>query len=95
MDWKAIVKELGDDLTERLQYLVEGAEEDIKAYGLEIAESMVIAVRSGRKDLQDELGDQLIMLAEIHRIEISREIEAWLMAASKTAVKIGLAALVA
>lgn len=91
MDWKAIVKALGDDMSDRLQYLVDGAEEDIQEYGMAIAESMIIAVRSGRKDLQDELGDQLSLLAETYRVTLSREVEVMLIGAAKTAVNIGLA----
>ena len=71
LDWKIIREELSSVISESLYELVEGAEEDLKAYGVEIANSLIISMRTGRADLRRELQDQCVMLAEIHRIRLN------------------------
>jgi len=93
MDWKKVVDALGDVLSKRLSALVEGAEDDLRAYGKDIAKGIIVALRSGRQDLRDELKDQAIMLGEIHRIRVSNEAVAMLDLAGDIALKIGVAAI--
>ena len=71
MNWKIIREELGSIVSESLYELVEGAEEDLRKYGMEIARGMIVALRTGRNDLRRELQDQVVMLGEIHRIKIN------------------------
>ncbi len=52
LNWKIIREELSGVISDSLYELVEGAEEDLKAYGVEIANSLIIAMRTGRADLQ-------------------------------------------
>lgn len=74
MDWKKMVEVLGTQVAERLQGLVEGAEEDLRSYGLAIAKDLIVAVRTGNKTkLLKELYDQAQLLAEVHRIRMSNE----------------------
>lgn len=93
IDWKGIMDEIGELASERLEYLVDSSKEDLKAYGKEIAKSMVIALRSGRQDLRDELLDQIEMLAEIHRIELNREAKAFMKDVLEISMRIGKAAI--
>ena len=71
LNWKIIREELSGVIEDSLAELVEGAEEDLKSYGVEIANSLIIAMRTGRADLRRELQDQFVMLAEIHRIRLN------------------------
>ncbi len=93
IDWKKVVEELGSVLSDRLSGLVEGAAEDLEAYGKDIAKGIIVALRSGRTDLIDELRDQAIMLAEIHRIKVSNEALDMLDLAGNIALKVGVAAI--
>ena len=71
LNWKIIREELSGVIEDSLAELVEGAEEDLKSYGVEIANNLIIAMRTGRADLRRELQDQFVMLAEIHRIRLN------------------------
>ncbi len=93
MDWKLMKMELGALISESIVELVEGAEEDLKTYGLEIANNMIVAIRLGREDLRRELQDQLVMLGEIHRIKVSNAGEAVLNRVIDIGMRIGKAAL--
>jgi hypothetical protein len=93
LNWTLIRKEIGDILSESLADLVEGAEEDLKSYGAEIANNMIVAIRTGRKDLQRELQDQFVMLGEIHRIRLTNEAEVVLGRVIDIGMRIGRAAL--
>ena len=93
MDWKLLKTELGDIISESLTGLVEGAEEDLKSYGLEIARSMVVAIRTGRADLRRELQDQAVMLGEIHRIRFNNEAQSVLNKVMDIGMRIGATAL--
>ena len=97
IDWKKVVEELGSVLSDRLSGLVDAAEDDaegdLQAYGKDIAKGIIVALRSGRKDLRDELKDQAIMLGEIHRIKLSNEALDMLDLAGDIALKVGVAAI--
>lgn len=93
MNWTIIKGELGDIISESLTELVEGAEEDLKAYSIEIARGMIVAMRTGRADLRRELQDQVVMLGEIHRIRLSNEAEALLNKTIDIGMRLGVAAL--
>ena len=93
IDWKKVVEELGGVLSERLEDLGEGAAEDLQAYGKDIAKGIIVALRSGRTDLIDELRDQAIILAEIHRIKLNNDALDMLERAGDIAWKIGGAAI--
>jgi len=93
MDWKLLKTELGNILSESLAELVEGAEEDLKAYGLEIARSMVVAIRTGRADLRRELQEQAVMLGEVHRIRFNNEARVVLDKIMDIGMRIGATAL--
>lgn len=93
MDWKVIREELGDIISESLTELVEGAEADLKAYGAEIARGMIVAIRTGRNDLRQELQDQVVMLGEVHRIRVSNEAKVVLDKVFDIGMRLGVAAL--
>jgi hypothetical protein len=93
MDWKVIREELGDIISESLTELVEGAEADLKAYGVEIARGMIVAIRTGRNDLRRELQDQAVMLGEVHRIRVSNEAKVVLDKVIDIGMRLGVAAL--
>ncbi len=95
IDWKAIVDEIGDLASERLEYLVDSGKDDLKAYGKDIAKSLVVAIRSGSQDLQDEIYEQVEMLAEIHRIELNREAKQFLQDVLEVGLRVGKVALAA
>lgn len=92
MNWKLVREELSGVISDSLVELVEGAEEDLKTYGVEIANGMIIAMRLGRADLRAELKDQVGMLAEIHRIRLSNEAEVMLNKIIDIGMRIGRAA---
>jgi len=75
---------IGDILKTTLADIVDGAEEDLKTFGKDIAKDIVAAAKLGRRDLLDELQDQLVVIAEINRIRIHNEP----MAAAKKALQV-------
>lgn len=93
IDWKAVVDEIGELASDRLEYFIDSSKADLKAYGKDIAKSMIIALRSGRKDLRDELLEQIEMIAEIHRIELNREAKAFMTDLLEVGMRIGKVAL--
>jgi predicted neutral ceramidase superfamily lipid hydrolase len=93
LNWKIIREELSGVISDSLAELVEGAEDDLKAYAVGIANSLIIAVRTGRADLRQELQDQVVMIAEIHRIRISNEAEVVLNKIVNIGMRLGRAAL--
>lgn len=93
MNWKIIRDELGDIIKESLIELVEGAEEDLKSYGMEIARGMIVAIRTGRADLRRELQSQVVMLGEIHRIRFTNEAKVVLDRVIDIGMRLGAAAL--
>ena len=93
LNWKIIREELSGVISESLYELVEGAEEDLKAYGVEIANSLIIAMRTGRADLQRELQDQVVMLAEVHRIRLNTAAKDTLDKVINIGMRLGRAAL--
>lgn len=95
IDWKAVIDEIGELASERLHDIVDSGRDDLKAYGKEIAKSMIIALRSGRKDLRDELLGQIEMIAEIHRIELNREAKEFMTDLLEVGMRIGKVALTA
>lgn len=95
IDWKAIVEEIGALAGEKLESLVDSGRDDLKAYGKDLAKSLVIAIRSGREDLQDEIYEQIEMLAEIHRIELNQEARDMLDSMLAIGLRVGKVALAA
>jgi hypothetical protein len=92
MDWKLMRDELAGIIEESLAELVEGAREDLKAYGAEIARNLIVAIRLGRADLREELQQQFVMLGEIHRIRFNNEAENVMRKTIDIAVRVGKAA---
>lgn len=95
IDWKAIIEEIGALAGEKLESLVDSGRDDLKAYGKDLAKSLVIAIRSGREDLQDEIYEQIEMLAEIHRIELNQEARDMLDSMLAIGLRVGKVALAA
>lgn len=93
MNWGKISKELGGIVSDSLKELAEGAEEDLKAYGEAIANSMIVAVRTGREDLRREVVEQAKLLAETHRIRVAKEANGVLEKILSVAVRVGAAAM--
>lgn len=95
IDWKAIVDEIGALASEKLEYFVDSGKDNLKAYGKDLAKSLIVAIRSGREDLQDEIYEQIEMLAEIHRIELNREAKDMLDSMLAIGLRVGKVALAA
>ncbi len=93
IDWKAIVDEIGTLMSDRLEYYVDSNKEELKAYGKDIAKSLVIAIRSGRADLQAEIYEQIEMIAEIHRIQLNREARDMMRSVLEIGMRIGKVAI--
>lgn len=82
--------EVGDLLGETFQEVLEGAKDDLKKFGKAIAEGLLEASLGGDEDREDQLLDQLKVLAEINRIRL--EGHAWVTA--KAVVKMVFKAVV-
>lgn len=66
-----LAKEATDIIIEALLEFMHGAEDDLKAYTVEIGKSVLSAIQSGDKDRLEELKNQIKVLAEIHRIHLN------------------------
>jgi hypothetical protein len=71
VDWATLASGLKDEALAAFKGYIEGAEEDLQAYGGAIATDALRAAREGREDLFQELREQAKVLAEIHRIRLS------------------------
>lgn len=69
INWDEVHDALEAEVKEALAGLIEGAEDDLKSYGRDIAVNMVIALQSGNAAMREELVAQAETLAEIHRIK--------------------------
>ena len=72
-DWAALTDELSNIATESLTDLKAGVEADLKEFGAVIAGDMVLAIKNGDKELQEELKNQVRALGEVHRIRLVQE----------------------
>jgi hypothetical protein len=88
-----------DQVLEQLESLLKGEVEsllewaktengDIKAYAEAIAKDTVRAIKSGYKDAGKELLNQTLVLAEISRVRLSREMRGRIRLLISSAIKI-------
>lgn len=71
IDWERIVEDAAEEGKEALKEFLDGAAEDLKTFGKEIAKDMIQAIRDGREDLVAQLKAQGRTLAEAHRIRLN------------------------
>ncbi len=71
VDWEGLAKGLGGVLSGELRGILEGAEADLQAYGVDIAGSLARSIAEGKDGLTQELRGQLKALAEVHRLRIN------------------------
>ena len=75
MNWDKLQSEIGNTWSSIFSEIIEGAEEDIKAYATEIAADMVNVAKmppgEEKDELQSELLDQLGLLAEKNRLRVN------------------------
>lgn len=86
---------LGPVILDALKDIINGAEEDLRTFGMSMAQHMVQAVVRGDKEWQGEIGAQAKLLMEIHRIKVAKKnralVERILLALIQTALKTGVA----
>ncbi len=70
VDYESLTLELKGEVVEGLKGLVDGAEADLREFGLAIAADLVRAVGAKDEALLAELQHQLPVLAEINRIRL-------------------------
>ena len=93
MNWEALETELSAILKDSLDGVVNGAQEDLKTYGKAIARDLVVVIQANRTDLMDELFDQAILIAEVHRISLNRRAKVTLEKLLQAVARTGLALL--
>lgn len=71
--WPLVTQRFGTILVQSVQDLVEGAEEDLRTFGLAIARNTVLAIVSRDEEWLSELRGQAQGLLEINRIRVSNE----------------------
>lgn len=62
--------QFGQVITDSLRHLLEGAEEDLRTFGLQIAEGLVHATLSGDTAWVEECKAQALVLIEINRLRV-------------------------
>lgn len=96
-DWNQLASGLKEEALTGLQGLVDGAKEDLQAFGQAIATDLIRAVREKREDLLSELGHQLQVLAEVNRIRLVNatwaQITSIVMVVGRVAMKMAIAAI--
>jgi len=93
MDLKELARVLGDDFVEVMRPALEGTEEDLKAYGLAIAEdSLRIAQGKAAEDVASHLKAQILLLSERGSIRIKSGMLDWLTGAVTFIAKLALSA---
>lgn len=70
--WEVLARDLGDVAKDVLQPIAKEAGADVKEFGRQIGKDMVVALRSGREDLKDELVEQARLLAQIQGIRVEK-----------------------
>jgi hypothetical protein len=93
VDWHYLERELGEQLVAALRDFANGAEADIREYGLSMAFHTIAAIRQGDEAIKSELLDQAKALKEINRIRMNEFAENAFGVVLATAFRIGLAAL--
>ena len=88
--WEALQGRIGATIVEGLQGLVEGAEEDLRTFGLYIAEDMVDAIQRGDTNWEKEIMAQASLLLEINRLRAVNHNHARLMQVLHALVRMGL-----
>lgn len=69
VNWEELARGLGDQAVDMLKGLAQGAQEDLKSFGKDIALDLVRCVRENRPEVEAEVKEQMKVLAEIHRIK--------------------------
>lgn len=77
--WTDLQNQLGAQLTESLQGLVEGSAQDIQLFANAIASELVLATAAGDKAALRELEAQLLVIAEINRVRVAKEKEGFVL----------------
>ncbi len=88
-------QEIADTVVSALQGILDGAEADLRQFGLVIAQDAVAVVSLGRPDLLPEIEGQILLLVELNRLRVVNEqhalLKQLLMALLRVAVQTGLA----
>jgi hypothetical protein len=93
IDWKALKGELRDYVVDGFKDTMQSAEADLQAYGTAIANGLIIALRTGDLELAKELKAQVQVLAEIHRVKVTKKVAGMLDKFIDVGMRIGLAAM--
>ncbi len=73
LDYEALISDLTPILVQGLENLLEGARDDIEAYAQRITGLMIYAQVQGDGGMEEQLLDQLKLLAEIQSIRVRNE----------------------
>jgi hypothetical protein len=91
VELKDLAVVLGDSLKDTLAELVEGGEEDLKAYGIAMAEDALRVVQgTAAADVSSHIKAQALLLTEKHRVRIKDGALGWLVEALKLAGNVAL-----
>jgi hypothetical protein len=88
--WAVLEGRIGHTIVEGLQGLVDGAAEDLRTFGLTIAEDMVRAIQRGDAEWEHEIKAQARLLLEINRLRAVNANYAILMQVLHALVRMGL-----
>lgn len=96
-NWTQLADDLKVEALSGLDGLIDGAKEDLEAFGKDIANDLIRAVKEKRQDLLSELGHQLEVLAEVNRIRLVNatwaQVTNVVMVVGRVAMKMALAAI--
>lgn len=95
MNWTQLQIQLGRQLAQSLQGLVEGAAADVTVYAETIAAELVVALSLGDAKAVLELKAQLKLLAEMQRVRIAAEKEQFVLSLISTAINAATSGLLA
>lgn len=88
--WEGLQGRLAGTIVEGIKGLVEGAEEDMRTFGLYIAVDLCDAIRRDDKEWEREIKAQCGVLLEINRLRVVNHQRALLMQVLHALVRMGL-----
>lgn len=73
VDYEALVADLTPILSQGIEHLIVGSKTDVERFSAKITRQLVYAQLTGDQAMQDQLMDQLGLLAEVHSIRVRNE----------------------
>lgn len=88
--WAALEGRLAGTITDGLKGLLDGAEEDIRTFGLYMAQDLVLAIRRKDAAWEHEIRAQAGLLMEVNRLRAANAQHALVMQVLHALIRMGL-----